>query len=417
MRQLTLCKEMMHCEHRATIVRKSLTQQSVMQMQALQSELFPAFTDNPYIAGNPVGHSEAFIGRGDVLKRVMDMFHHNEEHALVLHGQRRIGKTSVLQYLQRELIDDEHFESVYFDLQGKANQSIPKILEELYAVLRYELSTALPSSPELAWPDVSSTIWLQDVLDALPSSTRLVLLLDEVDVMRTHSPDTFTAFLQHLLADFADRVKLVLVIGHGIDEQSGALQSFLQTLPACHISLLSEEETQRLVKLSEDNGTLSWPLAALEAVWRYTNGHPLLTQHLCAHVWDVIYDTPVDGQPEVTPEDVASVCDEVLETSQNTLEWLWGGLSIQEKITASLMAEMGAISISKTELSKRLRKQLKVKFNPVVALKPLQAKDMVGPEDNGEHYRLRGELLRRWIAEHKPFRRVSAKFAAYDTSC
>ena len=47
---------------------------------------------NPYVAGNPVGDSPAFVGRADVLRRAQD-------NAIVLYGQRRIGKTSILQHL------------------------------------------------------------------------------------------------------------------------------------------------------------------------------------------------------------------------------------------------------------------------------------------------------------------------------
>ena len=55
---------------------------------------------NPYIAGNPVGDSHAFIGRDDVLREVRRVLRHPHSNAIVLFGQRRIGKTSVLQHLQ-----------------------------------------------------------------------------------------------------------------------------------------------------------------------------------------------------------------------------------------------------------------------------------------------------------------------------
>ncbi len=53
---------------------------------------------NPYIAGNPVGGNPAFIGRADVLREVLRVLRRPAENAIVLYGQRRIGKTSVLQH-------------------------------------------------------------------------------------------------------------------------------------------------------------------------------------------------------------------------------------------------------------------------------------------------------------------------------
>jgi predicted AAA+ superfamily ATPase len=61
------------------------------------------FPVNPYIAGNPVSGGEAFIGRADVLREVLRVVRSPDENALVLYGQRRIGKTSVLQELAARL--------------------------------------------------------------------------------------------------------------------------------------------------------------------------------------------------------------------------------------------------------------------------------------------------------------------------
>lgn len=51
---------------------------------------------NPYRAGNPVGGSPAFVGRADVLRGVQRVLENPHAYAIVLYGQRRIGKTSVL---------------------------------------------------------------------------------------------------------------------------------------------------------------------------------------------------------------------------------------------------------------------------------------------------------------------------------
>ncbi|NOQ63910.1 MAG: AAA family ATPase [Methyloprofundus sp.] len=62
---------------------------------------------NPYIAGNPVGNGGAFVGRADIMRDVLRIFSRHEENAIVLYGQRRIGKTSVLQYLKKSLSQDK----------------------------------------------------------------------------------------------------------------------------------------------------------------------------------------------------------------------------------------------------------------------------------------------------------------------
>ncbi len=58
---------------------------------------------NPYITANPVGGSNFFIGRTDVLRDVLRVLKNPNESGMVLYGQRRIGKTSVLKELKAKL--------------------------------------------------------------------------------------------------------------------------------------------------------------------------------------------------------------------------------------------------------------------------------------------------------------------------
>ena len=74
---------------------------------------------NPYIAGAPVLDESLFFGRRDLIERILQTIHNN---SLLLHGERRIGKTSLQHHLKRrlrEIQDPEYdFYPVYIDLQG-----------------------------------------------------------------------------------------------------------------------------------------------------------------------------------------------------------------------------------------------------------------------------------------------------------
>ncbi len=52
--------------------------------------------NNPYVVGNSVGDSPAFVGRVDILMEVLNILRHQQQNTILLFGQRRIGKTSVL---------------------------------------------------------------------------------------------------------------------------------------------------------------------------------------------------------------------------------------------------------------------------------------------------------------------------------
>ena len=80
-------------------------------------------TPNPYIAGNPLTGTEMFFGRSDVF----DFIHQalsgqHQDNVLVLYGQRRTGKTSILYQMDRNLSD--RYLCVFIDLHGLALNSL-----------------------------------------------------------------------------------------------------------------------------------------------------------------------------------------------------------------------------------------------------------------------------------------------------
>src|SRR5262245_10245080 len=86
---------------------------------------------NPYIVGNPVKDRASFYGRQDIFREVMQVLRQRDSHAIVLYGQRRIGKTSMLLQLEQRLAQEGEFTPIYFDLQDKASKSIMELLYEL----------------------------------------------------------------------------------------------------------------------------------------------------------------------------------------------------------------------------------------------------------------------------------------------
>ncbi len=100
---------------------------------------------NPYIAGNPVGDSPAFIGRADVLREVSRVLRRLQQNAIVLYGQRRIGKTSVLLQLQAQLRAEGSYRPIYFDLQDKSANSLEQVVLELARSIAHELELAEPN--------------------------------------------------------------------------------------------------------------------------------------------------------------------------------------------------------------------------------------------------------------------------------
>jgi hypothetical protein len=252
-----------------------------------------ALPTNPYVAGNPVGDSPAFVGRADVLREVLRVLRRPQDNAIVLYGQRRIGKTSILQHLAALLPQEGPYRTVYFDLQDKAAWPLGRVLQSLAQAMAHTLGRAEPdlgSDPETAFRQE----WLPGVLDGLPDGCSLVLLFDEFDVLadpQKRQAAVFFPYLRELLALDPQRLQFGFVVGRNVDDLANIALSFFKGAPARRVSLLSQGDTAELVRLSEKNGTLCRPEDAVKRVCRLTNGHRtsypaaenVRTSHFLAH--------------------------------------------------------------------------------------------------------------------------------------
>jgi tetratricopeptide (TPR) repeat protein len=364
---------------------------------------------NPYVAGNPVGDSPAFIGRMDVLREVRRILRRPQDNAIVLYGQRRIGKTSILQHLAAWLPREGPYCPAYFDLQDKAAWPLGDVLWELARTITYVLGQPAPdlgTDPEIGF----HKDWLPIALNDLPDGSSLILLFDEFDVLADPQIEqagaAFFPYLRHLLASEPQRLQFVFVIGRNVDDLDNIALSLFKGTSALRVSLLNEKDAAELVRLSQKNGTLTWANDAVERVWELAHGHPFLSQQLCSHVWETAYDKQPGEPPIVTPTDVDIAVPGALEASRNTLEWLWGGLGPAERVVASALAEAGPEAITQVELDRRLLESgVRILVGELQdAPRVLQEWDLIEPADGG--YRFRVELLRRWIARRKPLARV-----------
>ena len=84
---------------------------------------------NPYIIGRPINEPELFYGRQKELSFVKENLSRGEK-VILLHGERRIGKSSLLQNIPK--IDNlEQFAFVTFDLEDHSQETLEYLLEKL----------------------------------------------------------------------------------------------------------------------------------------------------------------------------------------------------------------------------------------------------------------------------------------------
>jgi len=363
---------------------------------------------NPYIIGDPVGNSPIFVGRENITREVLKVLSDPNLNAITLYGQRRVGKTSMLQFLQVRLPMEGKFQTVYFDLQDKSEWPLPRILLALANTIADRLNPPVPI-PSIT--EDTFTKWLASALVSLPPDTSMVLLFDEFDVLADYNSSNATTdfflYLGKLLIFDPARLKFVLVLGRNFTDLGTAALSAFKGIPSRRISLLNKADTLKLVRLSEQGKkTLDWPARAAEMVWSLTHGHPYLTQALCSQVWLTAYDEAPKHAPEVTPEMVEAAVDATLDTSRNTLEWLWTGLGPAEKVISAALSGAGNEVVDELHLAQILRDSgVRILIRELQnAPELLKSWDILEPVSGG--YVFRVEILRRWIERYHSLKRT-----------
>ncbi|MEO0771092.1 MAG: ATP-binding protein, partial [Cyanobacteria bacterium J06649_4] len=364
---------------------------------------------NPYIAGNPVGGGDAFVGRIDVLREVVRTLRNPNEDALLLYGQRRIGKTSVLQELKCRLSSEGSYFPVYFDLQDQASLPFRVLLTELSICIREELSLNIPDLTEENYEAEFKNVFLPSVIEQLPEDSSVVLLFDEFDVLdhpkKEQSSAAFFPYLRQLLSSFSQRLQFVFVIGRRPDDLTNLTTSLFKATRSYPVSLLSREDCIQLIKLSEANKSLMWSDAATNKVYNLTGGHPFLTQQLCQEIWEQSHQNSQNITLKVSEKDIDDAIPATLSGARQALEWLWGGLNPAERIVAAALAEAGARPINRTELESILQKSgVRILIGELQnAPQVLEDWDLIQEKTDGFEFRV--ELLRRWVADRKPLSR------------
>ena len=265
---------------------------------------------NPYMAGSPVLDEKLFFGREQLLDRILQTLHNN---SLLLHGQRRIGKTTLQHQLKRRLeeLQDPAFKfyPVFIDLQGTPEERFfatlaEEVFEELGAVLD-GLEPSAPLSGEYTYRDLVKD--LREILKRLASrqqrQARLVLLIDEVDELNSYDPRINQKLRSLFMKSFAENLVAVVsgvAIKREWEREGSPWYNFFEEIDVGPIRPkdareLIEQPLRGAIKLEDD---------AVERILEVTGCRPFRIQKLCMNLVNRMYER---GDRRITLADVDAV--------------------------------------------------------------------------------------------------------------
>jgi tetratricopeptide (TPR) repeat protein len=377
---------------------------------------------NPFVVGGAIGDpsGRGFYGRDDIFDFVRSSLMAARRAPIVLYGQRRIGKSSILKQLPRRLPE---LTCVFFDLQGKAGMTLDQVL---YGLAR-EIASALEMPPperdqatEHRFPAFLKTAVSK--LDNQPD--RLVLLFDEFDVVDPAFADkgvaasTFIPYLGQLISNYP-QIGFILVVGRKAEELSESFfASILKDSLTKRIGRLSREEVTQLINESTAD-SMRFDKTAVARVYQLTAGHPFCAQVLCHCIWSRFSRERTPGPWRVTRSHVDAALPEAIELGANGLNWIYDGLT--KPTHRAFLAALATLTeppngppatLDEIHRALRARRVATDEIDLASAPRELESFDVIARNDS--QYRFAVPVIGAWIHENRPLQEISDQTRLYN---
>jgi hypothetical protein len=359
--------------------------------------------DSPYIIGVPVtNRQQLFVGRNDISEKLEKLLLDRRSPPLLLYGQRRTGKTSLLNNLGRLL--PTSIIPLFVDLQGSIS-SAKDHTGFLYNLAKGMINSAQrqrnlklpPLSYETLATDPFTRFdeWLDNLETALAGNTAL-LALDEFEVLdrvlnegRFNENDVL-GMLRNLI-QHRPTFKVLLAGSHTLDEFQ-RWSSYLINAQVLHLGYLQESEARQLIESPIENFALRYEPPASQRVIDITRGHPFLVQLLCAEIVALKNDQDPSIRRLATLADVEAAIPAALEHGSMFFSDIERNqLDASALAVLRYCAQQGeAATISKSELEQRFSADLER------AIDLLLRRELIETKPSG--YSIQLELIRRWFS-------------------
>ncbi len=314
---------------------------------------------SPYVAGKPIDpNSRAlFVGREDIFEWIShNLKSAGQNNILVLYGQRRMGKTSILNQIKAGRLGKDYI-GVFLDLENLADPGTHLFLLNLCEVIADATNTKslVPAFRDFEKAPYRAADQYLKNLDNISTNASILILFDEFHVLANRvsrglvSEEVF-GFLRSQLQT-RKNLAFVLVGTHElrrmVKSQSNILFSIAQLK---EIDYLSEKDAFQLIR-DPAEGILEYDDYAIKTILRATYYHPYLIQLVCAELIQLVNSR--EETNFVSAHDVRKVLN-TLATSEGIYYFSdeWAFSTVMEQRTILAISELVGPGYSPTnELS------------------------------------------------------------------
>ncbi len=366
--------------------------------------------DNPYVVGVPLTRQqEIFVGRTDIVARIEQLLLEQRRPPLLLYGQRRMGKTSLLHNLGRLLprtIVPLFVDGQRIALAGDYPDFLYNLAAEIKKSAERQRQLTLPPLNRAEFshnPFTSFNEWLDSVearLEAEGYSTAL-LALDEFEMVATmlakgrFDETDFLSALRHMI-QHRHHFTVLLASSHPLEEfQHWA--GYLINVQVIKIGYLARAEALQLIERPVKDFGLAYQPEAVQQVLALTRGHPALLQLLCYEL------VALKNEQEPLRRRLAEVTDveAAIPRALTSGSFFFNDIEQNQvneigRTVLRVLASLGPAGVA-SQAALAASCPVKQPGELDQSLKLLLQRDLI--ETSNGAYRFQVELLRRWFAQ------------------
>ncbi|WP_353572090.1 ATP-binding protein [Candidatus Albibeggiatoa sp. nov. BB20] len=359
--------------------------------------------DNPYIIGVPLNlNSESmFVGRQDIIQKVEQLLQNQQHAPIMLYGQRRIGKTSLLIQFNNKL--PEQYIPLFINFQ---KFSLVKSSIEFLYMLGHEICHSAKKHRNIQFPKlerqqlasepmITFDNWL-DELESIVGQNTLFLTFDEFESLENSfnrgklDQDEVLSLLRTLIQEH-DKIKVLIAGAYLLEEFSG-WQNYLVNVEMVYLGYLTKREA---VQLAGKSNSIQYEPDALQHISYLTHNHPALIQLICKELINQLNFSPSTHlRRKVNLNDIEHAANEALKTGRalfshathpshySDIELKLLKLLAQDQEWVSRNEILKAISVDDLD----------------IALTRLQQRQLIKISADQHYFQFEIELIRRWFA-------------------
>jgi AAA+ ATPase superfamily predicted ATPase len=382
------------------------------------------YLPNPYITGGPIKpkSKEMFFGRDDVFKFIQDNISSAaQKNVLILQGERRTGKTSILYQVQNFL--DSEYISVFLDGQEFGATTLDyffyKMAKHISAACKKEgIDVKAPSKKDFesdAW-FVFKDRFLEELTLAL-GNKYVVILFDEFEALEhAVTSGKLDPMIFNYVRNLMQHEEKLVFIFAGVHRLEEMMQDYWGVMfniaMYWRISFLKESETRKLISKPVEGYNMIYDDLAMEKIIRATASHPYFVQLLCRFL---VNRHNNEKRNYITVQDVNEELLNVIEKAKPHFDYIWTLSSTYEKLILAQLVNalrIRTIVTQKDLLDECERLKLKIdrkKFSK--ALANLTTKEILEMVNFGAvHYQFKVDFIRMWVERYQPLSKVVEEF-------